>query len=89
MDLVAQFLEMEELSHKTMQELKAQTRKMEREIKLLCKENETLKQKTYMFKENEHTEPRLHNAEEVDVNEVGKKIYNKLQTLASKYKEMT
>lgn len=58
-------------------------------MKVLHKGNKTLKQKTLGSREYKHMEVRECNAQEVDVNQVGrKKMYIELQRLVSKYKEM-
>lgn len=49
-----------------MHKLEAQAKKMEGEIEVLCKENETLKQKPSGSKENEHIKAREHDAKKVD-----------------------
>lgn len=72
-----------------MQELKARTRNMEMVVEVLRKENEDLKQKISGSRENKHMQARECNAKDVKVNEVDKKnMYNKLQSLASKYEKL-
>lgn len=56
---------------------------------ILRKENKAIKKKTLGSRENEHMKTGECNAEELYVNEVGrKKMDDELQSLASKYKEM-
>lgn len=60
-----------------MQELEAQMRKMEGEMKILYKENEALKQKISQYGEKKLVKKGERSVEEVEVHVVGwKKIYD-------------
>lgn len=75
MDLKVRCCKIDECSHKTTQELEAQTRKMKEKMEVLQMKNETLKYKTSGSEENEHVKTKECNFVEVDENKVGRKKY--------------